>query len=300
MANTSRTWDFSTVLGCGRQAAPVFIPFDPAQSAAAASLPEAKRLYFVAGEKLTWDVSLFGVEGGRPRLPIGEPGLLDGKPVLQVTAEAESSGFAAAFQRMHDSVSSWIDVETGVPTRTESAAEQRGKPLLVKTIRRQGEPWADLRMWLGDAPEVRRAVKLPADTQDPLSAILLLRSWAAPLGARSSFCTLGGMKLWRTELVVSGREVVSSPLGERVAVRISAVSRRLLSDFRVDRAAKSRSFTLWLSDDADRIPLRVQAKTEFGDIEVRATSYERARLPVAVAVRPSPTSSYSLRSAPSR
>jgi hypothetical protein len=36
-----------------------------------------------------------------------------------------------------------------------------------------------------------------------------------------------------------------------------------------------RTFTVWLTDDADRVPLRVLANTELGDITVDLTDYSR-------------------------
>ena len=36
-----------------------------------------------------------------------------------------------------------------------------------------------------------------------------------------------------------------------------------------------RTFTVWLSDDADRVPLRVLASTELGDVTVDLTDYSR-------------------------
>jgi hypothetical protein len=37
----------------------------------------------------------------------------------------------------------------------------------------------------------------------------------------------------------------------------------------------ARTFTVWLSDDADRVPLKVSAKTELGDIVMVLTDYQR-------------------------
>jgi hypothetical protein len=37
----------------------------------------------------------------------------------------------------------------------------------------------------------------------------------------------------------------------------------------------ARSFTVWLSDDADRVPLRFSAHTELGEISIELVDYER-------------------------
>ena len=231
--------------------------------------------YFVAGEQITWEVTFLGIEGGRARLAVGAPGQVGGRRVVAVVAQAESSGILAAVKRVRDDVSSWIDVESGIPTRTESEIEMKGKRLRVMATRRVGKAIADLLVSRSGGAEVKREQALPSrETHDPISAILLLRSFTAPVGARARFHTLGGLRLWRTDLVVEGKDVVEAPLGRRAALRVSGVSRRLNCAMAEDAGHKPRSFVVWLSDDAQRIPLRVVARTEYGDIEIRATSYE--------------------------
>jgi hypothetical protein len=230
--------------------------------------------YFVAGEKITWEVTFLGVQGGRARLAVGTPGLVEGKRVIAVVAQAESAGILAAFKRMHDSVSSWIDIRSGIPWRTVSEVEMKGKRLEVTATRREGEPVADLLVRRGSGRETKEVKRLPSlETHDPISAILVLRSWTAPPGTRGAFNTLGGLRVWRTEVVVEAREEIESPCGKRQALRITGVSRRMMGT-RPDPRHKARRFTLWLSEDAERIPLRIVAKTEYGELEVVATSYE--------------------------
>jgi hypothetical protein len=87
------------------------------------------------------------------------------------------------------------------------------------------------------------------------------------------FHTLGGLRVWRTDVRVEAREEIDGALGKRQALRITGVSRRMAGS-RPDRRHKPRTFTLWLSEDAERIPLRIVANTEYGDIQVTASSYE--------------------------
>jgi hypothetical protein len=229
--------------------------------------------YFVAGEQITWEVSYLGMQGGRARLAVGTPGLVEGKRMISVVAEAESAGIFAAIKRVRDSVSSWIDVGSGLPWKTISIVEMKGKMLEVKAVRRDGEPIADLQV-KREGKESKETKHLPSlQTHDPVSAILVLRSWNAPLGSRGAFNTLGGLRVWRTDVVVEAREEIGCPFGKRQAVRISGVSRRMVGGH-PDKRHKPRSFTMWMSEDAQRIPLRIVAKTEYGEIEVLATSYE--------------------------
>lgn len=241
--------------------------------AAPVSLDEVP-LFFVSGESITWDVTFLGVRGGRARFAVGVPGGIDGKRLLGVVAEAESAGVLAAVRKARDASRSWIDLDTGVPTRTESELELKGRHIQVQAVRRDGEPVADLRVWKDGGPERRLLLRLPSPkTQDPLSAILLMRGWRAPVGSRAVFHTLGGTRLWKTEIVVEGREAVDVPLGRHEAIRLSGISTKLTRALSPEPRARPRAFTVWFSDDDKRIPLRVVARTEYGDIEIAATSY---------------------------
>ena len=252
----------------------------PPPAAGASARPRAVSLdegepYFVAGEQMTWNLTFLGLEGGRARLAVGEPGELDGRKVIAVVAEAEASGIVAILesaQKARDSVSSWVDLASGLPARTETDTEFKGHRFRVEAARPSGEH-ANLEIWGDAGSETRRAMRLPPRTHDTISALLLLRSWAAPTGARVDVFTLGGVRLWRTSLHVVGREALDTPLGHRETVRIDAVSVRLTPSFAVEPKMPARTFTIWFSEDEDRVPLRMDFKTEFGDIGLEATSY---------------------------
>jgi hypothetical protein len=232
---------------------------------------------YVPGEAMTWTVTFKGFEGGHARLAVGAPGDLDGAQVVVVQAEAESSGLFAAIKQVHDNVSSWIDLDSGLPRRTESASDLDGKRQVVHTVRTPESPRIQQTVWRygKTTREAKRQVVMPSPyVHDPLSSMFLLRAWEANDGARARFWTLGGTRLWRTDLVVEARETVETPLGTRACIRIAGVSQRMASATREDQSKKPRTFTLWLSDDELRLPLRVAAHTEYGDILVTAMSYQ--------------------------
>lgn len=244
-------------------------------AAPAAALTAAP--YFVPGESMTWDVTFAGIEGGRARLAVGRVGNDDGRRLIVLHAEAESAGIAAVLAQAHDSVQSWIDVDSGLPTRTESTTTGSGKPYVVHAERVAGEPVADVQIWSGKSGDtgVRKKTRLPtAHTHDPLSALLALRGWEAPRGGRVTVYSLGGVRVWRSVFTVEGREDVDGPLGRRAAIRIRGVSTRISPVTLVDDTSKPpRTFTVWLTDDRQRIPLRLTAHTELGDVVANATSY---------------------------
>jgi hypothetical protein len=88
------------------------------------------------------------------------------------------------------------------------------------------------------------------------------------------FTSLGGVRLWKTVLTVEGHEELHTAVGKRRTVRIGGVSTRLRPSFEEDKSKQPRTFTLWVTDDDQRIPVKISAHTELGDVVAKATSYQ--------------------------
>ena len=261
-------------------------PATPAPAAVSAAAPvslDGVRPLFFPGETVTWEVAFRGIEGGRARLAVGAPALVDGRSVLALHAQAESSGMLAIVKNVHDDIAAWLDADTGLPLRTSSNSNATGKDIHAESVFDQVKRRVAIDYTIGGKKRQQTGRRLPPDTTyDPLGVILVLRGWDAPDGARTGFYTMGGRTLWRTELVVDGREVRTTRLGKLPCVRMTGTSRRLLaSSFSPDQKKPPRKFTVWFSDDARRVPVHIVAATELGDLDVDATSYEVAPLATA-------------------
>src|SRR4051812_45529434 len=96
-------------LSCASRIQHTPLPGSPSPSAAAAaasppvSLDDVKPRFF-PGESITWEVTFRGIEGGRARMAVGQPSLVDGRHVLPLRAQAESSGLLAVVKSFHDDV----------------------------------------------------------------------------------------------------------------------------------------------------------------------------------------------------
>jgi hypothetical protein len=271
------------VSACSRgNAAPMASPVAVvALSGPPVSLDEV-RPKFLPGEAFTFEVTYKGIEGGRARMAIGEPAVVGDQRVLAVRADMESSGLVAIVKSIKDDTSTWLDADTGLPIRSESDANTSGKRIQMVTTFDHGARRAETVLNKeGVVKKVGR--RLPdGETYDPIAAMLVLRGWDAPVGTRGLMSSFSGRTLWRSELVVEGKEELKTSLGKRMAVRTSGVAYRITASGAIDQRRKPRRFTVWVSDDEWRIPLRVTAFTEMGDVVVQATSYDG---PQAVAAR---------------
>ena len=238
--------------------------------------------FFIPGETITWEVTVAGITGARARLAVGEPAAVDGGgQVVVLRAEAESAGIAIIIKEISSKMASWIDTESGVPSRSESDSSGFSTTLLVEAERHpdeDGNPSVAFtihrRKRSGDETQSKVARLPVVETHDPLSATLALRAWNAKRGTRALLYSLGGARLWRTELTFEGNENLRTALGSRKTVRITGVSMRLRPTFDVDAKFKPRTFTIWVTDDDQRIPVQIQARTEMGVMMARVTSYD--------------------------
>jgi hypothetical protein len=248
---------------------------------AIAPLPfPALKPFFVVGETITWNVTMAGIHGARARLAVGEStDGDDGRKLLVLRAEAESAGIATLIKEVRSSMASWIDADSGVPARSQSDSFGIGNTLVVHAERTRdegGDPMAEFRIARRAGADVQeKRQRLPVfETHDPLSATLVLRAWNAPKGTRALLYSLGGVRMWKTVLTVEGHEELKTALGKRKTVRIGGVSTRLRPSFEEDTRKPPRTFTLWVTDDDQRIPVKIAARTELGEVVANATSYE--------------------------
>jgi len=86
---------------------------------------------------------------------------------------------------------------------------------------------------------------------------------------------VGGRRMWRVDVKYVGIETIGSPVGNRRAVHMSGEAYKAKPNLALDGAKATRTFDVWVSDDADHVPLKMSAHTELGDVEMDLTEYSR-------------------------
>lgn len=256
--------------GCAGAEAMTGTPAGPASAA-----PPRHELGLNPGESMAFEVRLAGVLAGEAQLAVGDIGEVDGKKAIVVRSHAATAGAAALIKKISDDATTTIDLETGRPLALETVVEQGDKKITasatfkgstaVVTYQRTGEAGA-------------KAVTLDfhgAQVHDAHTAMAQLRGWKGKKGETRTVYVVGGRRLWRIDMTYAGEESIGSALGNRRAVVFEGRSYRARNDLSIDGAKPARTFKVWLSDDADRVPLKVTAATELGDISMDLLDYTR-------------------------
>ena len=245
------------------------------------SAPEAldiSRTHYLPGERMEFEMSLHGIVGGRAQLAVGEPGDVDGREIIIVRSQLESAGAVSVFKVIRDDVVSWIDVESGLPVYLKADVKFGEKEAQIETRFSDGKTGSFTVEYQRSGRRTRTQFQLMPTNRaafDGHSILGALRSWDEPEGTHAFFYVLSGRRLWHNTIRFTRREKITTTLGRTAAIRIDGVAKRLRSNLDEETRKKPRHYTLWLSDDAERRPLLVSGKTEYGDVRVELVSYSR-------------------------
>ncbi|MDB4963500.1 MAG: hypothetical protein JWP01_3499 [Myxococcales bacterium] len=262
-------WLLALLVGCAGADAMT------SQQPAPAEAQPANELGLHPGETMAFEVRLAGVLAGEAQLAVGQLGDVDGRKAIVVRSRAATAGAAALIKKISDEATTVIDVETGRPISLDARVENSGKTSTA-TAKFSGASAEVTYQRSGDKEP--RTTKLNFGTVivfDAHTAMGQLRGWKATRGAVRTVYVIGGRRLWKIDVTYAGEETIGSALGNRRAILFEGKSYRARSNMTVESDKPARTFSVWLSDDADRVPLKVTAKTELGDIVMDLTDYAR-------------------------
>jgi hypothetical protein len=80
--------------------------------------------------------------------------------------------------------------------------------------------------------------------------------------------------MWHTKVTIVGKETLTTELGDFPALKIDGVSYRVNRNGSKDTSIEPREFSLWISDDAARVPLQTLAHTDFGEVTLSIVEYQ--------------------------
>lgn len=255
--------------GCaGAEATPAH-PVGPA-----AVVPDDKQLGLHPGETMAFEVELGGVLVGEAQLAVGEPGVVDGRRALVVRSRAATAGAAALVRKIVDEAVTVIDADSGRPISVETNVEMGARKITATATFAGTVATVSYRRDAEAAHQMK--IDFGANTlHDAHTAMAQLRGWRATPGTSRTVFVVGGRRLWRVDVNFVGEATIGTAQGNRRAVVFDGTSYRARRDLTVESNRPARSFRVWLSDDGDRVPLRVTAKTELGDVVMALTEYHR-------------------------
>jgi hypothetical protein len=242
------------------------------------TLPVAAPLV-TPGERMAYRLTLKGVELGTFMLAIGDIVDLDGVPTVLVQAQAKSSGLASLVADIDDRFTSWVDVKTGRPRRFE-VFEHVGRKspdrdhVIVDFAARNGNT-VPVHYALNDEP--LKTLQQPItqkDVWDYNAFLIAVRAWEGEKGSTASLEVFRSRYVWKMVITLGGKGSLVTELGELPVLRFDAKTTKIDRNGQKWAGQAERTFTLWISDDNDRVPLKLDATSDLGSISMDIVDYQ--------------------------
>jgi hypothetical protein len=226
---------------------------------------------------MSYRLALRGMDLATYDIAVGNITEVAGKRAIVVQSEAKAVGIVKAIANVDDTFTSWIDVETGRPLRwvvDEFAVKGADKERTEARFTERSGDQIPIDFHLNDEPPKAEPQKVTMpDVWDYNAFLVALRGWEAPPGSTVSAEVLRSRYLWHVKITVVAREKVVTELGEFPALRFDGVTYRLNRNGTRDTSSDERHLSVWISDDADRVPLQTIARTDYGDIKMTIVEY---------------------------
>lgn len=233
-------------------------PASKSPTAPAADLP----VPFKAGETLTFDVSWTTfVTAGSATLQVKERRATSGGGgSYYLVAEAQPSPVLQRLYALYYKAESFIDTRTLRPSAATLYSNENGRTR-YKTSKFPGNGTVDFE--IRTRTSAKSTLRISPSTLDPLGAIYVLRALPLKAGqAPVSIPITDSGRLYTMRVTVQGRESVSSGIGAVAATKLGVTLTRADG-----KAADASGLSLWLSDDARRLPVKISASLPVGSFQ---------------------------------
>ena len=245
-----------TIAALLSQAAPR--PAKPAAKPPEAAAAAVERpVPYKPGEVLTYDISWSDyMTAANATVTVKDKRSSFGSTAYYLVAEGQAVGLLAALYSVYYKVDSLVDIYTLLPQRG-SVFSQEGRHRRTQVTRfNQAQRRASYETTTTSV--FKREVRLTAPAQDPLSALFYLRTLPMRQGDTTAIAVVNDGDQYDTNITVAGRETIETPLGRQPAWKL--IPRIINSQGK----PAGDELAIWISDDARRLPLRIDARLDVG------------------------------------
>jgi len=227
---------------------------------------------FGYGEKITYKIKYnlyFNVNVGEVNFTTeNKPELIAGNECMHITGIGSTYGFYDPFYKVRDRYETYIEQNSLLPM------------LFIRDVHEGKFSFGEYVIF-NQAKNVaiskKRTQKIPKFTQDVLSSIYYARTLDyadAKPGQAFLLTTFIDDSTYRVGVRYMGKQTITTDLGDVKCLKLQPI-------LIVDRLFKSEDgMTLWVTDDANHIPVRIESGISVGKIRADLTSWSGLRNPM--------------------
>ncbi len=204
---------------------------------------------------------------------------VNSRPCYKVDITGKSVGIFAAMLRINDTWQSYIDTSAMIPHKFYRNIEEGKYRKKETVIFDHFNKTAELRHTTNKDPEKVEQYKIPTNVQDMVSGYYFLRTLDFTNKKVGDTLTIDGFfenKNYKLAIKYLGKDVLSSKVGKvNTEVIVPLMPGNDLFDGK-------ESIKIWISNDANRIPIKIKAKMFVGAVDIDLTKYENLKTPLAL------------------
>lgn len=213
---------------------------------------------FYKGEILRYGIRWEQVNAGSCWLEVRPFTFHNGQPAWHFQLRAESKSVVDKLFKVRELVESYVARDfSGSLFYSQHATGKKKKDIVVKFYRSRGQ------VQYSNFGGKRDPVAVPPNTFDPLSSFYRMRTLDLKVGEGLEFPVSDGKKAFFQRGDVIARERISVPWGTMDALVLVPYTTHFSGIF---KKSEDPTVRVWISDDARRLPLRIQIKVVIGSI----------------------------------
>ena len=237
---------------------------------------------FKRGEVLSYRVHYGLVDAGEATVAIAQDSLKFNKSsTFHLVGTGKSRSAFEWFYKVRDRYDSYIDEETLLPHLFLRRVDEGG--FIINQDYKFNQSQNTVNVKRGGSDEARSTLgkqfTVPTSTHDILSAFYYARNMnleGVKMGDIITIQTFFDEEVFPMKIKLIGRETLNTRAGKIRCIKIHP----LIQQGRVFK--EEDDLTLWVSDDLNRIPVRIQAEVLVGSIKMDLKSYANLANPLAL------------------
>lgn len=202
---------------------------------------------------------------------------LNNKPVYHVVGQGKSTGLLHLFFKVDDNYETFIDKNNGVPYRFIRQIDEGGH---TRNIQIDFDHNNRKALVFDKKRNTKNTYSIKKDVHDMLSAFFYLRNNLDVEGLKKGEVMNLNMffddENIDFQLKFMGREVITTKIGKISALKFKpyVLTGRVFKE--------KEGMTLWVSDDANRIPLKIKANLTVGSLDADINAFKGLKYPLEI------------------
>jgi hypothetical protein len=241
--------------------------------------PPLGKIPFTLGERLTYKINLMNAHSGTVTLKVGKRGVYEGKKVIELSGNIQSSPFIENFYPIRDRLIVLAEEKTFLPVKSDFYLNEKKRKSSFHTlfdIETGKLKWRKKHTVKGKNKVSKKKYKGPSKLYESLSSLYALRRLELKVGLHFEHYVWSGRRERLVDVKVVSEERVLTDMGWFDTYKVE-ISTTITGGFVIKRSLKRKAMkgTAWIAKDQFATPVKLITPTKLGKAEAILTRKDK-------------------------